>query len=260
MPPRIQNESSFEENSMTTAAGSFKGNFRHSSRERKNILKKPKVVNKVKAAPFLDRKSSTYLLYVGNVAIETNEKAIRDHLCDIGVKCDDIADILALNSKNPHYASFCISLNTAEAEETALGAYKWPSGIKVPRFYRQVKSSGGSSGKFIFKNDNNASSPQIRSSSSRTNFQARDSGKTIPIQTFGQKMLESRKLGLLDNSSGYCGYPRKLHGHFLYEHFPSWITGNQRRRLSHLRADYPNKLPVAQYENNHRIGWHDRCM
>ena len=87
MPPRIQNESSFEANSMTTE-GSFKGNFRHSSKERKNILKKPKVVNKVKAAPFLDRKSSTYLLYVGNVAIETNEKAIRDHLCDIGVKCE----------------------------------------------------------------------------------------------------------------------------------------------------------------------------
>ena len=114
--------------------------FRHSERERKNILRRRKrpPTLKVRAATEPDSheslansKVSTRLVYVGRLSKNTTEATIPSHLNDISVDRDDIADILKLKSKNYQESSYCISLNTTEAEKTVLNNENWPTGVRV---------------------------------------------------------------------------------------------------------------------------------
>ena len=119
--------------------------FRHSERERKNILRRRKrpPTLKVRAATEPDShesgansKVSTRLVYVGRLSKDTTEATIRSHLNDISVDRDDIADILKLKSKNYQESSYCISLNATEAEKTVLNNENWPTGVRVRTFHR----------------------------------------------------------------------------------------------------------------------------
>ena len=116
----------------------------HSERERKNILRRRKrpPTLKVRAATEPDShesgansKVSTRLVYVGRLSKDTTEATTRSHLNDISVDRDDIADILKLKSKNYQESSYCISLNTTEAEKTVLNNENWPTGVRVRTFH-----------------------------------------------------------------------------------------------------------------------------
>jgi hypothetical protein len=113
--------------------------FRHTRRDRKNILRKSRVMSHVQAAPKISKvQSETCLVYVGKLKTDTTEKAVRAHLHEIGIDHEDVADILRLNNKNRDYASFCISINTNESEAVALRRSNWPSGVAVRKFQRKT--------------------------------------------------------------------------------------------------------------------------
>ena len=123
------------------------GVFRHSERERKNILKKPRTSsrpmpdNRLKAASLKDsRKPHTHLVYVGRLAKDTSEGSLRSYLAEIGVLNGDIADILKLTSRLEYQSSFCISLNTTVAEKLVLDHGNWPNGVLVRTFRRQINA------------------------------------------------------------------------------------------------------------------------
>ena len=115
------------------------GVFRHSNKERKNILKKPRVLPRLKAVSQTDRKKKTFLVYVGRAEPGTSIEVIRSYLVEIGIAKDDIADILKLNSRNGHYDSFCVSLNSAMAEKIALETNNWPYGITIRKFHQKCQ-------------------------------------------------------------------------------------------------------------------------
>ena len=124
------------------------GVFRHSNKERKNILKKPRVLPRLKAVSQTDRKKKTFLVYVGRAEPGTSIEVIHSYLVEIGIAKDDIADILKLNSRNGHYDSFCVSLNSAMAEKIALETNNWPYGITIRKFHRSVNVPTNSSEKY----------------------------------------------------------------------------------------------------------------
>ena len=75
--------------------------FRHTDKERKNILRKPrpKPVEKLKPVAIKPSKQSsvrTYLVYIGKLDRDTSEDSVRCHLAEIGIDSDDIADIIKL--------------------------------------------------------------------------------------------------------------------------------------------------------------------
>ena len=119
--------------------------FRHTDKEGKNILRKPrpKPVEKLKPVAIKPSKQSsarTYLVYIGKLDRDTSEDSVRCHLAEIGIDSDDIADIIKLKSKNNDESSFCISLNTMEANEAVLADNQWPKGIRVRKYFRDFKS------------------------------------------------------------------------------------------------------------------------
>ena len=82
--------------------------FRHSERERKNILKKPRRSSprKLKSATVYPTNSTdttvkapkTYLVYIGKLEKDTSETSIRHQLMKKGVDRADIADIMRLKT------------------------------------------------------------------------------------------------------------------------------------------------------------------
>ena len=109
--------------------------FRHTDRDRKNILVGKRRFVKLKAAASDSKdKTQTCLVYVGKLSRETREDVIRSYLQEIGVDKDDIADILRLKTRNENESSFRISLNTREAAGTALKESNWPKGVRVRTF------------------------------------------------------------------------------------------------------------------------------
>ena len=121
--------------------------FRHTSKERKNILKRAKrrPTQKMKVAtggPAEHGKpesTQSYLVYVGNLSKDTSEANIRSHLNDIGILKVDVADIIKLKSRNTLESSYCISLHSAEANKLALAVNQWPVGVRVRKYYRELK-------------------------------------------------------------------------------------------------------------------------
>ena len=78
---------------------------------------------------------------VGKLRLDTTLTTVRNHLEKvIKIRSTDIADILSLtkNRRNNNEASFCLSLNTPEAENKALDLNSWPEGVRVSKFYRQL--------------------------------------------------------------------------------------------------------------------------
>ena len=112
--------------------------FRHTTFDRKRILKKPKIVtgSNMETVVLSPKKITTKLVYVGKLDKEIDSDAIRCHLTENGVKESDIADILRLNTRNQNEASYCISLNNERAESVVLSEKSWPNGIRVRKFYR----------------------------------------------------------------------------------------------------------------------------
>ena len=113
--------------------------FRHSSRDRKNILCKPRLTSKLTVAP-QSNKIHSFLVYVGKLFAETSKESIRVHLQEIGVSTDDVSDILQLNNRKTDCTSFCISLNTKQAEKLVLDSLLWPTGVTVRTFRRSVSA------------------------------------------------------------------------------------------------------------------------
>ena len=135
--------------------------FRHTSMERRNILRKNrrrkklslhnrKELNtgsdvignsdseyKIKAATnHATEPSHTFLVYIGKLAKETDEQLLRTHLRDIGIKNADIADVMKLKCKANNETSFCVSLNSEEAKCVVFDINKWPIGVRIRTFYR----------------------------------------------------------------------------------------------------------------------------
>ena len=118
--------------------------FRHSKEQRRNILKKSRKA--LRAASIKKEKSlqaaerpintnrqnpETKLVYVGKLSPDCDEQTLRGHLMEIGIKSDDIADIIHLKSRKENERSYCVSLNTKQAELCALNQFKWPEGVHV---------------------------------------------------------------------------------------------------------------------------------
>ena len=67
------------------------------------------------------------LVYVGRLAHSTSEQHIREHLTEIGVPHQTVADVLKLKCRNNKETSFCISLSDKNARDIVFDSTKWPS-------------------------------------------------------------------------------------------------------------------------------------
>ena len=92
-------------------------------------------MQKIKAAKTSTPSTSTNLIYVGKLSVDTKEDEIRSHLSDIGISNDDVADVIKHRTRNEDEASYCISLNTKVAESIGLSEKLWPVGVRVRRFH-----------------------------------------------------------------------------------------------------------------------------
>ena len=137
--------------------------FRHTSSERNNIRRgRPRheknglqVAEDAKRKPVTGtglqerhiqasreaRKMNTHLIYVGNLSKQTTEKALREHLTEIEILQQCVADVIKLNCRKPEASSFCISLfpDKEEVEEKVYNPSNWPRGVYICRF--QEKST-----------------------------------------------------------------------------------------------------------------------
>ena len=78
------------------------------------------VAHKVKAAKSCGTTAQTKLVYVGRLSADISERCIREQLKEIGVDNCDIADVIQLKCRAVDQSSFCISLNTKQAENMNL--------------------------------------------------------------------------------------------------------------------------------------------
>ena len=122
--------------------------FRHSNKERKNILKGKKITRdgqpessvthkrfKIEAASTNIRnvtRSLTHLIYIGHLSKGTNKESLTEHLIYIGVRNEDIADILQLKCRNQNERSFCVSINSDQGKDLIYDVKSnWPNGVRV---------------------------------------------------------------------------------------------------------------------------------
>ena len=78
--------------------------------------------------------ASTYLVYVGKLAKNTTQELLRDHMIQVGLKTDDVADIISLKCRNENESSFCISLYTDDAKKVLYNKNNWPNGVRIRPF------------------------------------------------------------------------------------------------------------------------------
>ena len=74
----------------------------------------------------------THLLYVGGLHVNTAEKDLRSHLCDIQIR--DVADVVMPSKRPARQASFCVSLETDRSMTKAFSPENWPTGVTVRPF------------------------------------------------------------------------------------------------------------------------------
>ena len=122
--------------------------FRHSSQERKNILRGSVRVNgannqkdirgasnsnhRIKAA-VQNSVVSNILVYVGKLAPNTTCDDVRCHLNDVNI--DNVSDVMILNGiGRSQECSFCVSLDNEESMIKMFNPIIWPSGTVVRPF------------------------------------------------------------------------------------------------------------------------------
>ena len=86
-------------------------------------------------------KMNTHLIYEGNLSKQATEKALRQHLTEIEIPQQCVADVIKLNCRKPEASSFCIFLfpDKEEVEEKVYNPSNWPRGVYIRRF--QEKST-----------------------------------------------------------------------------------------------------------------------
>ena len=120
--------------------------FRHSTWQRKNILKggqvksivnQPEVKgtshNNFDIKACVSETSGIYAVYVGKLQHSSTTEKIRAHLNK--VKIGGVADVISLNNRpNKTEASFCVSLNDEESAKKIFNPSLWPSEVLVRPF------------------------------------------------------------------------------------------------------------------------------
>lgn len=90
---------------------------------------------------------STKSTYVGQLHDQTTAEMVRRHLIDIGVDNRNVCDVIKLNSKLPHQASFCVIVDAPEAERRLYHPNNWPVGVRVRPYHErrrgQMRPQGG---------------------------------------------------------------------------------------------------------------------
>ena len=89
-------------------------------------------------------------VYVGHLARDTTEDAIRAHLNDIGVHENYIEDVIKLKCRKNTESSFCISLCDMDAETKVYDPSNWPSNVRR-RPFNQKKSHSQLLSEFLSK-------------------------------------------------------------------------------------------------------------
>ena len=126
----------------TPSTSADKEPFRLSSNERKKIRRglqasklgqtsQTKVKFRVQAAASSRKQTPNYLIYIGKLAKDTTIPSLREHLLNIGVPNEDLADILDLNCRINNECSFCLSVQSAEAKSTISDPLNWPAGVRI---------------------------------------------------------------------------------------------------------------------------------
>ena len=135
--------------------------FRHSKWGRNKILKGLKLSRdneqnttksanatkkfQIEAAPQTDKrisKSETYLIYIGKLSEKTDENSLRAHLLHIGLKNQDISDVLKLNTRRETERSFCVSVDSKRGQDLIFDRKNnWPVGVRIRPFKPNLKGS-----------------------------------------------------------------------------------------------------------------------
>ena len=71
-------------------------------------------------------------IYLGNMANNTTDVHIRDHLRAIGVS--NVSDVLNLKCRINGQTSFCVSVDTQNDEDIMYKPENWPTGVRVRPF------------------------------------------------------------------------------------------------------------------------------
>ena len=126
----------------TPSTSADKEPFRLSSNERKKIRRgllstklgqtsQTKVRFRVQAASSSRKQTPNYLNYIEKLAKDTTIPSLREHLLNIGVPNEDLANILDLNCRINIECSFCLSVQSAEAESTISDPQNLPVVVRI---------------------------------------------------------------------------------------------------------------------------------
>ena len=255
-PPQMNMLGLIEENIIEdSAAGDV---FRHSRANRKNILKRPKPKKIRPASETKTRELQTKLVYCGKLSFDTEVESIRAHLLDIGVNNDDIADIMKLRCRTENETSFCVSLNSSEAEKIVINSDNWPAGIRV-RTYNRVS---------VHKKNSNSKSSYYRQP---PRFQKRYHSGNVTHCLYGSD-FQHRDYNKHDMVNGDVMYPDPFVSRSVPRMYSeqSWVTETN-PKITHLRSmgtsgsvsrnrvcyrDYPSQV----YCYNHGFGHRQRRL
>ena len=80
--------------------------------------------------------NATEMIYVGRLDKDATVDRIHHHLYKIGIKNEDVADVLTLNCRKTDERSFCLFLHNEKAKNTVMDTNKWPDGIRIRPFKR----------------------------------------------------------------------------------------------------------------------------
>jgi hypothetical protein len=129
--------------------------FRHTSRQRKNIQKGQ--IGLRSAVPHTDIRgtssntycisaagqssTNTFLVYVGNLDVGTTDQDLRRHISTQGIT--DVSDVISLKGKySSKQASFCVSFNNASDMKKMFQADIWPIGVIIRPFRPSNRQRG----------------------------------------------------------------------------------------------------------------------
>jgi hypothetical protein len=135
--------------------------------------------------------SGLSLIYVGHLAAETTEQAVRLHLLEIGVTDNQLADVIKLPCRIENETSFCISLNDKLAQNVLFDSNSWPTGVRV-RHYTQKRNSSkpGDKNKPTRRTNNNSAPPrfrkQVKSMERETHCKCADSTYRFPERRYNR--------------------------------------------------------------------------
>ncbi len=83
-------------------------------------------------------------IYIGQLHEDTTPEMIRDHLNDISVS--EISDVIKLNSRVQHQASFCVIVDNETSELAMYNPDKWPPGVRIRPYKERSRGPRGARG------------------------------------------------------------------------------------------------------------------